>query len=113
MQRDVVRLRHYYQRSGFARVKVRYDARYEAKSDQIRVTYVIDEGPPITIDTLAFTTPAGPLTLPAGTQRSWRRFARGARSRADRAGEDERREVADSTVRWFRAHGFPFASART
>jgi outer membrane protein assembly factor BamA len=113
MQRDVVRLRHYYQRSGFARVKVRYDASYEAKSDQIRVTYVIDEGPPITIDSLAFTTPAGPLTLPAETQRSWRRFARGTRSRADRAGEDERREVADSTVRWFRAHGFPFASART
>jgi outer membrane protein insertion porin family len=112
MQRDVVRLRHYYQRSGFARVKVRYDASYEAKSDQIRVTYVIDEGPPITIDTLAFTTPGGPLELPAESQRSWRRFARGARSRADRAGEDERRAVTDSTVRWFRAHSFPFASAR-
>ena len=31
----------------------------------------------------------------------------------DRAGEDEKRALADSTVRWFRAHGYPFASART
>jgi outer membrane protein insertion porin family len=113
MQRDVVRLRNYYHRSGFSRVDVDYDARYEAKSDEIAVTYVIDEGPPIMTDTLAFTAQDGTLELPAEAQRSWRRFTRGERGRAGRAGEDERRALADSTVRWFRAHGYPFASART
>jgi outer membrane protein insertion porin family len=113
MQRDVVRLQRYYQRAGFPRADVSYEARYRAKSDRIRVTYVIDEGPPITIDTLDFRTAHGPIELPASLQRSWRRFARAERGRADRAGEDERRALADSTVRWFRAHGYPFASART
>lgn len=113
MQRDVVRLRNYYHRSGFPRVDVHYEARYEAKSDAISVTYVIDEGPPIMTDTLAFTAQDGTLELPAEAQRSWRRFTRDERGRAGRAGEDERRALADSTVRWFRAHGYPFASART
>ncbi|HET6578736.1 MAG TPA: BamA/TamA family outer membrane protein [Gemmatimonadales bacterium] len=113
MQRDVVRLRNYYHRSGFPRVDVHYEARYEAKSDAISVTYVIDEGPPIMTDTLAFTAQDGTLELPAAAQRSWRRFTGGERERAGRAGEDERRALADSTVRWFRAHGYPFASART
>lgn len=113
MQRDVVRLRNYYHRSGFSRVDVHYEASYEAKSDEIAVTYVIDEGPPIMTDTLAFTAQDGTLELPAAAQPSWRRFTRGERERAGRTGEDERRALADSTVRWFRAHGYPFASART
>ena len=113
MQRDVVRLQRHYQRSGFLRAAVRYEARYEAKPDEIGVTYVINEGPPILVDSLVFTAGDGPLELPPELGRSWRGFARGARDRADRAGEDERRALADSTVRWFRAHGYPFASART
>jgi outer membrane protein insertion porin family len=113
MQRDVVRLRHYYNRSGFLRTEVRYEARYEAKSDRIGVTYVIDEGPPVMVDTLSFTAQDDSLELPPSIQRSWRRFTRGERGRAGRSGEDERRALADSTVRWFRAHGYPFASART
>ena len=113
MQRDVVRLRNYYHRSGFARADVGYEARYKAKPDEIRVTYVIDEGPPIMVDTLVFAAQDGALELPAAVQRSWRRFTGGERRRAGRAGEDERRALADSTARWFRAHGYPFASART
>ncbi|MDQ3136331.1 MAG: BamA/TamA family outer membrane protein [Gemmatimonadota bacterium] len=113
MQRDVVRLRNYYQRSGFPKAKVRYDARYQAKADAVEVTYAIAEGPPLLIDTLAFTAMEGPLAIPDELGRSWRRFVRGERRRAGRAGQDERRGLADSTVRWFRAHGYPFAAART
>ncbi|MGH7525842.1 MAG: BamA/OMP85 family outer membrane protein, partial [Gemmatimonadales bacterium] len=113
MQRDVKRLRNYYRRSGFPRAEVQYDARYQAKSDLVEVTYVIAEGPPLEVDTLDFAGEQGPLDLPPELGRSWRRFVRGERGRADRAGEDERRALADSTVRWFRAHGYPFASART
>ena len=113
MQRDVVRLRNYYQRSGFPEADVHYDARYQAKSDEIKVTYVVTEGPPLRIDTLDFTAEGRPIELPSELGRSWRRFVRGERRRAGRAGEDERRALADSTVRWFRAHGYPFASALT
>lgn len=113
MMRDVVRLRHFYHRAGFPHVDVRYEASYRAKSDQIEITYAITEGPPILVDTLAFTAAGGPLTIPAELERDWRRFTRGERSEAGRAGEDERRALADTTTRWFREHGYPFSIART
>jgi len=113
MQRDVVRLRNYYHRSAFPKVDVQYEARYQAKSNQIQVTYVIGEGPPLEMDTLQFAAEQGSLNLPAVLERSWQRFVRSEQKRAERPGEDERRAMADSTVRWFRAHGYPFAFART
>ena len=111
MARDVARLRRYYQRSGFPKADVDYLARYRAKPDVIDVTYVIAEGPPLEVTGVEFTGEHGPLQLPTASTRSWRRFARTEKDRIDRAGEDERRALADSTVRWFRAHGYPFASA--
>ena len=112
MARDVVRLRHYYQRSGFPKADVDYQARYQAKSDLIDVTYVIAEGPPLEVAGVEFTGEHGPLQVPTAFTKSWRRFVSTEKDGLDRAGEDERRALADSTVRWFRAHGYPFASAR-
>jgi outer membrane protein insertion porin family len=112
MARDVVRLRRYYQRSGFPKADVDYLARYQAKADRIDVTYVIAEGPPLEVAGVEFTGEHGPLEVPTAFGKSWRRFVSTEKDRLDRAGEDERRALADSTVRWFRAHGYPFASAR-
>jgi outer membrane protein assembly factor BamA len=113
MARDAVRLRHYYQRSGFPKADVDYDARYQARPDVVEVTYRIAEGPALKVDTLVFAGAGGPLSLPDSLGRSWGRFTRSARKKAARAGEDERRALADTTVRWFRAHGYPFAGAKT
>ena len=112
MGRDVVRLRHYYQRSGFPKADVEYQAKYQAKSDLVWVTYRIAEGPPLLVDSLAFGGRDTALVLPDGLERSWQRFVQKQRKDLERAGEDERRALADSTARWFRAHGYPFASAR-
>ena len=113
MARDVVRLRRYYQRSGFPKADVDYQARYRAAPDVVDVTYLIAEGPPLEVAGVEFTGMEGPLEVPASMTRSWRRFTVKEKDRIDRAGEDERRALADSTVRWFRSHGYPFASART
>ena len=112
MGRDVVRLRHYFQRSGFPKVEVDYQAKYEAKSDVAWVTYRITEGPPLMVDTLSFGGMDTALVLPKALEPNWQRFTRKQRKDIQRAGEDERRALADSTVRWFRAHGYPFAKAR-
>jgi outer membrane protein assembly factor BamA len=112
MGRDVVRLRHYYQRSGFLKAEVDYQARYQAKSDVTWVTYRITEGPPLMVDSLAFGGRDTGLVLPEGLERRWQRFTQAQRNSIERAGEDERRALADSTVRWFRAHGYPFANSR-
>ncbi len=113
MMRDVVRLRHFYHGAGFPHVDVHYEARYRAEPDEIRITYVIDEGAPILVDSLAFTGSDGPLTIPGELEGDWRKFARGERHDAGRAGQDERRALADTTTRWFREHGYPFAIAKT
>jgi outer membrane protein insertion porin family len=113
MARDVVRLRRHYERSGFPKADVDYVARYRAKPDAVDVTYVIEEGPPLKITGLEFTGQQGALELPPRLERAWRRFVEDEQGRYGRAGEDERRALADSTVRWFRSHGYPFASART
>ena len=113
MARDVVRLRRHYERSGFPKADVDYVARYRAKPDAVDVTYVIEEGPPLKITGLEFTGQQGALEVPPRLERDWRRFVEDEQGRYSRAGEDERRALADSTVRWFRSHGYPFASART
>jgi outer membrane protein assembly factor BamA len=113
MGRDVVRLRHYYQQSGFPKADVDYDASYRSKSDVVKVTYRIAEGPPLVADTLTFAGAADTLIVPDSLGRDWRRYVRTQQDHLGRAGEDERRALADSTVRWFRAHGYPFATAAT
>jgi outer membrane protein insertion porin family len=113
MARDVVRLRRYYQQSGFPRAEVNYQAKYQAEPDVIEVTYRIDEGPPLAVDSVSFEGMDAPLSVPERLARSWRRFTRTEQQRTTRAGQDEKRSLADSTVRWFRAHGYPFATART
>ena len=113
MGRDVVRLRNYYQRSGFPKADVDYEAKYRANADVVRVTYRIAEGPPLMADSLTFTGTNDTLIVPDSLGRDWRRFVRTEQSHLGRAGQDERRALADSTVRWFRAHGYPFATAAT
>src|SRR5262249_58440027 len=101
MARDVVRLRRYYERSGFPKADVAYQAKYHAKSDVVNVTYRIAEGPALAVDTIAFSGTDGALAIPDSLGRDWRRFTRTEQGRVSRAGEDERRALADSTVRWF------------
>jgi outer membrane protein insertion porin family len=112
LQRDVVRLRNFYRRSGFPKADVEYQVRYRAKPDQVDVTYRVVEGPPLLIDTVAFAQEGRSLELPQELVRSWDRFVRRRQQRADRYGENEQKALADSTVRWFRANGYPFAAAK-
>ena len=88
---------------------------YHAKNDDVDVTFVVKEGPPLMVDSLdvRFGIPA-PLAIPREPGTDWSTFvetrARGARAGS---GEDERKGFADSTWRWFRTHGYPFATTRT
>jgi outer membrane protein insertion porin family len=79
----------------------------------VDVTYVIRAGPPLLIDSLDFVGESGPLDIPADARNDWARFVKRERKHADRLGQDERKGLADSTWRWFSAHGYPFAQART
>jgi outer membrane protein assembly factor BamA len=111
LQRDVVRLENYYRRSGFLKVDVRYDVRYDAESDLVEVAYVVKEGPPLRVGSLRFVGDSGGLAFPPKLDREWSEFVRREQREADRYGKDEQRELADSTTRWLRDRGYPFAMA--
>jgi outer membrane protein assembly factor BamA len=111
LQRDVVRLENHYRRSGFLKVDVRYDVRYDAESDLVEVAYVVNEGPALRVRSLEFVGDTSGLSFPPKLGREWTTFVRREQRKADRFGEDEQRELADSTTRWLRDRGYPFAMA--
>ena len=111
LQRDVVRLRNHYHRSGFRKADVKYDVSYDAKPDLVQVVYVIEEGPPLLVRSLRFVGDSGGLSLPPKLARDWTSFVRQEQREANRFGKDEQRELADSTTRWLRDRGYPFAMA--
>jgi outer membrane protein insertion porin family len=111
LQRDVIRLRRHYARSGFPHAAVRYDVQYDAESDLVDIAFVIREGPPLRITALDFTREDEPLTLPPELDERWAAFVEHERGKAERYGETERLALADSTARWFRQVGYPFAIA--
>jgi outer membrane protein insertion porin family len=111
LQRDVVRLRNHYRRSGFLKADVDYDVRYDAKPDLVQVTYVITEGPPLLVRSLRFVGDSGGLRFPTVLTQEWTRYERREQRKARRFGQDEQRELADSTTRWLRDRGYPFAAA--
>lgn len=111
LERDVIRLRRYYERSGFPKADVRYDVRYDAKANVVSVTFLIREGPPLLLRSLTFTADSGELTVPPEHAADWSAFMRRERQSVPRLGEQERRALGDSTSRWFRHVGYPFAVA--
>ena len=111
LQRDVIRLENHYRRSGFLKADVSYDVRYDAESDLVEVAYVIDEGPPLLVRSLRFQGDSGAPKLPAALTRDWANFVQRAQRNAGRFGRTEQRELADSTTRWLRDRGYPFATS--
>jgi outer membrane protein insertion porin family len=112
LQRDVVRLRLHYRKAGFLHTRVDYDVEYEAKSDLVDVEFVIREGEPLMVDSLDFAPmEPGSLTLASELEEPWRTFVQDQRSLIGQFGDKERAELADSTSRWLRDRGYPFAVA--
>ena len=112
LQRDMVRLRNHYHQSGFLKAEITSDVRYDAKSDLVQVTYVIDEGPPLLTRSIRFVGESGSVKLASGLDSEWDRFVREVEREPRRLGEGERRQLADTTTRWLRDRGYPFATAQ-
>lgn len=112
LQRDVVRLRHYYRREGFPDAVIDYDVRYEAEDDMVDITLVIREGSPLLVAVITFEGLNGPPLLAPELERSWQAFVQQQRRYRGRFSEGERQVLVDRTARWFRNRGYPFSLAR-
>ena len=113
LQRDVIRVRNRYRESGFPKAQVHYEVEYHEKGDNVDVTFVVKEGPPLVVDSLRFDSDTGALAMPPDLQADWSAFVETQQKAKGRLGEDERKGFADSTWRWFRNNGYPYATSRT
>lgn len=115
LQRDVARLRRFYQQSGFLGTQISYDVSFDNDNNRVRVDFVIDEGRAITLQSVAIeladgTTPAD--RIPEDLRSSWENVAATA---DDAVGERftaaERTRATGAVLDWWRNNGWAFSQA--
>lgn len=117
LQRDVARLRRFYATAGFLNTAVSYEVQYDEESNRVDVTFVIDEGRPITLESLTIATPADQdvaSSMPPELRPQWLRQIEAFESElGQRFNQSERLRHATDVLDWWRNHGWAFATVET
>lgn len=116
LQKDVVRLRRFYQQSGFVRPGVDYRVWTKSDGSLVDVDFVINEGPSVVLRNVATVGPTGGPgpDIPDSLAVEWRALlADIASARDHRFGEAEGRAIEQQTVTWLRNRGYPDAAVRS
>jgi outer membrane protein insertion porin family len=114
LQKDVVRLRRFYEQNGFPEPAIDYPAsQLDTTDNAIHVVFTIREGAPLTVRELAFRTADGtqPLTtlFDERVESTWADFrAESAVQVGTRYTEFKRTQIEDDTRSWLRDQGFAF-----
>ena len=112
LQKDVVRLTRFYQRSGFLRPRVDYELRPNEEGTVVAVVFVIDEGPAVMLRDLWIATRAadGQGAIPDSLRAEWSKLeSELARSRGKRFGDAEAALLEDRARTWLQDRGYPWA----
>ena len=116
LQRDVARLRLFYQSAGFLHSEISYDVRLDEEENLIDITFVIDEGPPINL-TAVRDVPVGGVdssSVPGEIAAEWRRsLSHIAPQIGSRLNLRELPRVSAKGTVWWNDHGYPFARIGT
>lgn len=115
LQRDVVRLRQFYNQRGFLEPEIDYPAsQLDTDNNTIHVIFTIEEGPPLIIESMDFFDSEGnhvSTLFEEGLLERWHRLrARIGDQQGERYSETERYSIEDEILAWLREHGFAFAS---
>lgn len=119
LQRDVVRLRQFYNRNGFLHPRIDYPAsQLDTTSNTIRVIFTIWEGPPLIVQDFGFRNLEGTYALEAfedGEERErWIQFRDRLGLRlGSRYTDFERTRVQDEILTWLQDRGYAFAEVDT
>ena len=116
LQKDVVRLTRFYQRSGFLHPAVDYELRPNEQGDVVDVMFVISEGASVTLRDLWVATRAGDVEgqLPDSLRPEWTKLqSELARARGQRFGDAEAALMEDKTRAWLQDRGYPLAKVQT
>jgi outer membrane protein insertion porin family len=116
LQRDVARLRRFYEDAGFIGTEVAYDVNFNAEDNVVDVDFMIAEGRPVIVRSIEINGAEGDLMerLPADLQDDWQ--AQAAAVRADSGGrytQAERTQHESTILNWWLDRGWAFASVET
>ncbi|PSQ97699.1 MAG: hypothetical protein BRD55_01415 [Bacteroidetes bacterium SW_9_63_38] len=114
LQKDVARLRQFYQQNGFLKPDIDYPAsQLDTSANAIHVIFTIREGPPLTLRNIDFR--SGDGAAPAETEfddalhREWIDFrARTTLQTGERYTQFKRTQLEDNVQSWLRNRGFAF-----
>jgi outer membrane protein insertion porin family len=115
LQKDVVRLRRFYQQNGFPSPRIDYPAsQLDTTSNTIHVIFTVEEGTPLTIRDLSFLGPDGERPAAEGlapsVQREWSVFRRQLDVQTgERYTDFKRTQIAGDVQTWLRNQGHAFA----
>jgi outer membrane protein insertion porin family len=114
VQRDVVRLRRYYERQGFLFTRVDYGtSQLDPNRNAAHIIFTIDEGPPLLIEEVGFFTPDGDRARTIfGTdlEPAWDRLRdRVILRTGERYTDFARTRIEDQILAWLRDQGFAYA----
>lgn len=115
LQRDVVRLRRFYQQNGFLDPQIDYPAsQLDTTSNTIHVIFSIEEGPPVIIQSTDFYGPESTQYAAAqfedGLRAEWVAFRdRTAFRVGERYTRFNRLQIGDEVRQWLQDQGFAFA----
>lgn len=119
LQKDVVRLRQFYQQNGFLHPEIDYPAsRLDTTANTIRVVFSIEEGPPLIIQDASFYAPDSTryaISLFESDRRAeWIAFRDRINFRlGERYSDFSRIRIEDEVRQWLQNQGFAFARVGT
>ena len=111
LQKDVVRLRQFYNQNGFPQPTISYaTSRLDTASNKIHIRLAIQEGPPLFIKHVEVLDTSGqPIQVPEKDQKSWSGFIASFDQIIDtRYTEVEQLRIQDRLYAWFQNSGYAF-----
>lgn len=111
LQKDVVRLRQFYNQNGFPQPGISYaTSRLDTTENKIHIRLAIQEGPPLFIEEILFLdTEGNTLQVAPEDRESWSKFAESVkRSAGTRYTDVERLRIQDQIYAWFQNQGYAF-----
>ncbi|PEN12973.1 hypothetical protein CRI94_12225 [Longibacter salinarum] len=118
LQKDVVRLREFYNQNGFLTPRIDYPAsQYDTSSNTIHIRFVVNEGPPLIVTNTSFRAAEGDsaaVLFDDGLGREWRSFKKNAILQpGDRYTQFKRLQIEEATTTWLRNQGYAFAEVNS
>ena len=111
VQKDKIRLTRTYEDAGFPKAEIGYEVVLDTTDNTVKVTYVVEEGPPLLLRSIAVLSPAADsLPFPPDLEASWDRFAGQLAGRVGiRLSRSAETALRTDVMTWLRNHGYAFA----